>query len=132
MGAAFADKELHDSERKVVEEHLASLLPDGELSNELRERISNFSMSDFDLGSVAANFADDSKEDKRSLIDIVASVHASDDEYDLAEDDFLMSVASALGLNEDDVSDHALDYEEEELKEQMAKLRPSPPPIPGS
>ncbi len=131
MGAAFADKELHEAERTTVEKHLATLMPDGELGAELTKRIASFSAEGFDAASVAANFSEDSKADRMALLEIVASVHAADEEYDLAEDDYLMAVASALGLSADDVGAHALDYEVESLKDSMAKLRPSPPPIPN-
>lgn len=131
MGAAFADNELHEAERETVETHLATLMPDGELGAELSKRIASFDANDFDVASVAASFSEDSKEDRMALLEIVASVHAADDEYDFAEDEYLMAAAGALGLTEDDVGGHALDYEVEHLKDSMAKLRPSPPPIPN-
>ncbi len=128
MGAAFADKELHEAEKARVQEHLATLMPDGELSDELKARIAGFAEAGFDLAEVAGKFANDPKSERKALLEIVASVHAADGEYDLAEDDYLMAVAAALGLSKEDVSEHALDYEVENLKESMARLRPPPTP----
>lgn len=130
MGAAFADNELHAAERETVEKHLATLMPEGELGDELKERIAGFAKADFDLEAVAAQFADDSKEDRKALLEIVASVHAADDEYDLDEDDYILAVAKALGLGKADVAAHVLDYEVEQLKENMAKVRSAPPRAP--
>ena len=126
----MADTVLRDEERRAVEAHLATLMPDGKLEPGLKERIAGFSASEFDVREVAGAFAEDSKEEKKALLEIVASIGAADDEYDLAEDDFLMSVAEVLGLSGEDVAKYALDYEVETLRDTMAKLRPSPPPIP--
>ena len=130
MGAAYADKELHDKEKQVVTDYLGSLLPDGEVTAELLERITNFSPDDFELGDVLSNFAEDSEEDRKKLLEVVAAVHSADEEYDFDEDEFITSVVAGLSLSGDDAKEHVLDYEVESLKEYMAKLRPSPPPVP--
>jgi uncharacterized tellurite resistance protein B-like protein len=130
MGAAYADKELHEKEKEAVSDHLASLLPDGELTDDLKERIDDFSAEDFDLETTLALFSDDDKEDRIKLLGVVASVHSADEEYDLDEDDFLKAVASGLSLSDEDKKEHILEYEVESLKEHLAKLRPSPPPVP--
>lgn len=130
MGAAYADKELHEKEKQVVSEFLATLLPDGELSADLKKRIDEFAPDDFKLSSVLSNFSDDSVEDRKKLLEIIAAVHAADEEHDFDEDDFLNEVASGLSLSDDDKKAHSLDYEVESLKDNLASLRPSPPPIP--
>jgi uncharacterized tellurite resistance protein B-like protein len=132
MGAAYADKELHDKEKQVVTDYLGSLLPDGELTEEIEERIANFSPEGFKLGDVLSQFSDDSEEDRKKLLEVVAAVHSADEEYDLDEDDFITMVAAGLLLSDEDAKKHLLDYEVESLKEYMAKLRPSPPPVPGA
>ncbi len=131
MGAAYADKELHEKEKKVVSKYLASLLPDGELTDELKQRIDDFAPDDLDLQSVLSEFSEDDKEDRIKLLEIVASVHGADEEHDFDEDDFLTEVASGLSLTDEDKKEHALEYEVESLKEHLAKLRPSPPPVPS-
>ena len=130
MGAAYADKLLHDKEKQVVTDFLGSLLPDGEVTDELLERIGSFSPDGFELGDVLSQFADDSEEERKKLLEVVAAVHSADEEYDLDEDEFITSVAAGLSLTDDDSMKHLLDYEVESLKEYMAKLRPSPPPVP--
>jgi hypothetical protein len=132
MGAAYADKELHEKEKQVVTDFLATLLPDGELTDDLKKRIDDFAPGDFKLGPVLAEFSDDSKEDRKKLLEIIAAVHSADDEHDFDEDDFLNEVASGLSLSDDDKKPHTLDYEVESLKENLASLRPSPPPIPNA
>jgi uncharacterized tellurite resistance protein B-like protein len=121
MGAAYADKELHEKEKQVVSDFLATLLPDGELTADLKKRIDEFAPDDFKLSSVLSNFSDDSVADRKKLLEIIAAVHAADEEHDFDEDDF---------LNDDDKKAHSLDYEVESLKDNLASLRPSPPPIP--
>ena len=130
MGAAYADNLLHDKEKQVVTDFLGSLLPDGEVTDELLERIGSFSPDGFELGDVLSQFADDSEEERKKLLEVVAAVHSADEEYDLDEDEFITSVAAGLSLTDDDSMKHLLDYEVESLKEYMAKLRPSPPPVP--
>jgi len=130
MGAAYADKELHEKEKQVVSDFLATLLPDGELTADLKKRIDEFSPDDFKLSSVLSNFSDDSLDDRKKLLEIIAAVHAADEEHDFDEDDFLNEVASGLSLSDDDKKAHSLDYEVESLKDNLASLRPSPPPIP--
>jgi uncharacterized tellurite resistance protein B-like protein len=130
MGAAYADKELHEKEKQVVTDYLVSLLPEGELSKELTQRIDDFSPDDFKLASVLAKFSGDSDEDRKKLLEIVAAVHSADDEHDFDEDEFINAVAAGLSLSDADKKTHVLDYEVESLKEHLAKLRPSPPPIP--
>lgn len=132
MGAAYADNTLHDKEKQVVSDYLATLLPDGELSEDIKERIDGFKPDDFKLESVLSHFSDDSEDDRKKLLEIVAAVHSADDEHDFDEDEFINNVASGLSLSDDDKKAHILDYEVESLKENLAKLRPSPPPIPGA
>lgn len=132
MGAAYADDDFHEKEKTVVSDYLASLLPDGKLTDELNERIEQFSPDSFNLSETLAEFSDNSKEDRIKLLDIVAAVHSADDEHDFDEDDFLNEVASGLSLSDEDKKSHALDYEVETLKESLATLRPSPPPVPGA
>ena len=132
MAAAYADEKLHDSERKTVESYLIELLPDGELTDALKARMEQFDPKTFKLKPVCEQFSSDSAEDRQKLVDLIAGVHASDKEYDFAEDDFLIEVVEALGLSESDAMKHALDYEVEVLQESLATLRSTPPPVPGA
>lgn len=128
MGAAFADENLHEKEKQVVENYLKELMPDGKLTPELRERIDTFAPASFEMEKVAKLFASDGKSDRIKLLDVVAAVNSADGEYDFAEDDYLHSVAKAMSLDEDDSKEHTLVYEVETLKGYLATLRPPPPP----
>lgn len=132
MGAAYADKHLHENEKQAVEQYLKELMPEAALTRELKERIDNFSPDKFKLLDVVAVFVGDAKAERMKLLDIVAAIHAADEEYDLDEDEFLLNVAQGLELTEEDVKEHALDYEVETLKEHLKIVRPTPPPIPKS
>ncbi len=131
MGAAYADENLHEKEKKAVESHLKTLLPDGKMTPAIQARVNDFDPKDFDLEEVAKAFTADGKADRVKLLDLVASIHAADDEHDFAEDDYLRSVAKALGLKESESKEHVLVYEVETLKEYLAALRPPPPPPPA-
>lgn len=129
LGAAYADDFFHESEKKTINELLGKLL-DGDLPAELKERIEIFDPAAFDLESQASQFAEDSEDDKYKLLELIAAVHAADDEFDFAEDEYVRKVASALGLAQEGLTRFTLDFEIEELKTELGKLR-TPPPVPS-
>jgi hypothetical protein len=61
----------------------------------------------------------------------VAAINDADDELDLAEDDYLRALAAALDLPASALEGLALDIEIEELREDFARVRKLPPPLPG-
>ncbi len=134
LGAAYADEHLHDREKRQIATLLAKLLdvdvdalPEG-----LTRRIEMFEPGEFDLNECASGFREGSDQDKRELLELVAAVHDSDEELDLAEDEFLRAVAEAIDVGEEALTGLALDYEVEELKQSLSHVRAVPPPIPGS
>lgn len=131
LGAAYADEVFHEKEAATLIELLGKLL-DGEVSAGLRARIEYFDPTGFDASAQARLFADDSEEDKINLLELIAAIHAADDEFDFAEDAYLRQVAEGLGLSAEQLARFTLDVEVEELKEDLSKLRQGPPPIPGS
>jgi uncharacterized tellurite resistance protein B-like protein len=130
LGAAYADDFFHDKEKEAIRELLAKLI-DGEVPGELEERIESFDAAGFDVAAAAAEFADDSDDDKYKLLELIAVVHEADDEFDFAEDDYVRAVAEAVGLGAGGLTKFTLEYEVEELKEDLGQLR-TPPPIPGA
>jgi len=130
LGAAFADEEFKDRERDAVREMLADLLGT-ELPPHLARRIDEFDHTDFDLGLVAAAFADDPEDDRKRVIHLVAAINDADDEVDFAEDDYLRTLARALALPESALAGLTIDVEVEELRGHLAKVRTPPPPPPG-
>lgn len=131
LGAAYADEVFHEKEAATLIELLGKLL-DGEVSAGLRARIEYFDPEGFDATAQARLFVDDDEEDKLKLLELIAAIHAADDEFDFAEDAYLRQVSAALGLPAELLERFTLDVEVEELKEPLSKLRKGPPPIPGS
>lgn len=112
LGAAYADKRLAGAEIARIRAVLANLLG-GELSPAIDELIAGFSPAAFHAERSAEALAQLSAADKRTVLELVASVNAADDELDLAEDAYLRRVARGLGLAEADFADLALDVREE-------------------
>jgi uncharacterized tellurite resistance protein B-like protein len=129
LGAAHADKQLQDREREVVHELLAELTG-APATEELEARISAFDPSRFDLAATAAEFRRDPDEDRQRILHLVAAVHDADDELDLAEDEYLRSLAGALELPASALAGLTLDIEIEEMRDHLEKVRKGPPPPP--
>lgn len=128
LGAAYADKELKDQEKDEVRSLLEGL--GGELSTEVELKISQFDPATFDIKTSAAAFKGDSEDDRKKLLYLVAAVNEADDEIDFAEDDYLRSLADALGLPAKALEGLTLEIETEELKQTFKQVRKGPPPPP--
>ena len=129
LGAAYADDHFHASEKQAIGELLGKLI-DGDLPADLTKRIETFDAGAFDVATTAGAFKSDSDDDKYKILELIAVVHDADDEYDLAEDDYMREVASAMGMEGDALSKFTLDIEIEDLKDDLDRLR-KPPPVPG-
>jgi uncharacterized tellurite resistance protein B-like protein len=132
LGAAYADDHFHDREKQAIRKLLGELVEGDELPPAVIQRIETFDPTAFDPAKQADEFASDSTEDKRKLIDLVAAVHDADEVLDLAEDAYLRKVASALGLPDDSLGGTTLEYEIEDLRKHLDALRAGPPPVPGT
>jgi uncharacterized tellurite resistance protein B-like protein len=129
LGAAHADKQFKDREREEVREMLADLTGT-KLTDELEARIKNFDPKKFDLAAVAAEFKSDSEDDRRRLLFLVGAINEADEEIDMAEDDYLRALATALGLPESALNGMTVDVEIEVLQDSLTKIRKQPPPPP--
>jgi uncharacterized tellurite resistance protein B-like protein len=129
LGAAYADEQFADREREEVRGMLADLTGET-LSAELEKRIGSFDPKNFDLAKAAGEFAGDSEDDRRRLLFLVAAINEADEEIDFAEDDYLRSLAKALGLPASALEGMTVDVEVEELQQSLAKVRKVPPPPP--
>jgi uncharacterized tellurite resistance protein B-like protein len=124
MSAAYADGHLEGEEKMAVGKLLRLTLGVGTLPMDLNFRIQEFSPATFDLEKTAAVFAGDSPEAKRSLLELIAAIHASDAEHDYDEDIHLRQVATAIGLPPSAYEDMVLDIvEETDLPASMARVR---------
>jgi uncharacterized tellurite resistance protein B-like protein len=105
MDAAYADHHLAGDEKIAVRKLLREILGTDGLPMDVDFRITEFSPESFDLAAAAVAFADDPPVQKRRLLELVAAVHAADGELDLAEDEHLRRVATAIRLPEDQYAD---------------------------
>ena len=132
LGAVYADGERSGEEIQTVRDLLKELLEQKELPEMLEKRITLFEPGDFDLKESAADFAKSEPVKKRKLLELVASVRDSNDELDVAEDEYIVDLAKALGMAESEYSDLTLDYEIEDLRDHLVHLRSVPPAPPSS
>jgi uncharacterized tellurite resistance protein B-like protein len=126
MGAAHADQHLTGTEKARVRKLLRDVLGQSSLPLDLDFRIEEFDPATFDLDAAAAAFTGDPPELKRKLLDLLAAVHAVDEEFDLAEDAYLRRVGLAIGLPEERFRDlAAVVIDERNLSQEMEMLRRS-------
>lgn len=109
LGAAYADKRLAGAEITRIRSLVSTLLGGAEVPDGLLRLINTFSPAAFNVQQVAAGLDGLSQEDKRKLLELVASVNDADEELDLAEDIYLRTVAAALGLPQEEFSDLTLE-----------------------
>jgi hypothetical protein len=128
LGAAHADAEFKDREREEVHGMLADLA--GSVTPALEQRISSFDPKKFELAKTAAVFKDDSDDDKKRILFLVAAIHDADDEIDFAEDEYLRALCKALGMPDTALAGMTVDVESEELQETFQQVRKGPPPPP--
>jgi uncharacterized tellurite resistance protein B-like protein len=128
LGAAYADSRLDGAEQAAVNQLLCELLKVDKLSPEVESHIKQFSKGSFDLKASADAFSVDPPIQKRKLLELVAKVHDADDELDLDENAYLVELAKALGMAESEYEDLALTIELEDLRSNLAQLRPPLPP----
>lgn len=130
LGAVYADERLEGVEEEAVKRLMMGVLEVEELPEEITGRIDNFDHEDFDLEAAAEEFSDDTDERKRRLLELVAAVFAADGEVDFDEDEYLRELAEALGMDESEWSDLALEYEVEDITEVASHVVSLPPPVP--
>ena len=116
LGAAYADKRLEGREIQSIERLLNRMLGTAKLPDARAQQIRGFNPAKFNPKDAATSLQSLSTEDKRRLIELVATVTESDGELDLAESDYLKRVALALGLDEAHFADLTIEIlEEKEL-----------------
>jgi uncharacterized tellurite resistance protein B-like protein len=117
LGAAYADKRLEGGELKSISAMLCKLLGVDTLPAAQSERIQGFNPAKFDVKAAAGRLKFESNENKRKVLELVASVSESDDEIDMAEDAYLRKVAAGLGMSDDDIKDLTVEVlEDDELE----------------
>jgi len=129
MGAAHADGTRGGEEVQMVRDLLKELLDKKELPEAVEKRIAVFAPKSFSLDTSAKAFAAAEPTKKRKLLELVAAVRDADEEVDLAEDEYLVSLALAMGMKKSEYADLTLDYEIEDLRAHLGQLS-LPPPTP--
>ncbi len=114
LGSAYADKRLAGDEIQAIAKMLCKLLGTDTLPAAQTERIGAFNPAKFDVNAAAARLRFESAENKRTVLELVASVSESDDEIDMAEDAYLRKVALGLGMSAADIKDLTVEILEDE------------------
>ncbi len=121
LGAAYADRQFVRQEETEIRALLIELA--GELRIEVEACIASFEPEKFKPSSVIGYFKDDTEEDRRRILLLISTVIESDDQIDLAENDYLREVASLLELPASALEGLVVDVEMEEVKETFKELR---------
>lgn len=122
LGAAYADGVRKGEELQAVRDLLKDVLQKKQLPEAIEKRIAIFAPGDFDLAETARELASSDAAGKRRLLELVAAVRDADDELDVAEDEYLVALARALGMKESEYRDLKLEYEVEELRDYFVEL----------
>ena len=114
LGAAYADKKLAPEEKTEIRALIVEMA--GEPRIEVEACIASFEPDKFTPSSVIGLFKNDSEDERRKLLRLVSTVIESDEQIDLAENDYLCELAAALGLPESALGGLTLDVEIEDVK----------------
>ncbi len=128
LGAAYADDELHPTEKTEIRALLVELA--GELRIEVEACIASFEPARFDPSAVIGVFRDDPEADRQRLLLLASTVIEADSEIDLRENDYLRKLASLLALPPSSLDGLVVDVEVEEVRDTFQAVRRGPPPIP--
>jgi uncharacterized tellurite resistance protein B-like protein len=129
MAGAHADEELDGREVEAVQNLLVALIKDAdELPAGLAKRIEEFDPEAFDIKRTAYAMGDLDKEQRRAVLEMLSDLAEADEEIDLAEDEFLRSVAVAMGSQPEELE--GLTVEIELVSEPSPSRRAPPPPPP--
>ena len=119
LGAAYADKRLETKERDAITTMLTKLLGVSDLPDAQRDRIKAFNPAKLDVKEAGSKLALLSGDEKRKVLDLVASVTESDDEIALAEDKYLRKVAEGLGIPESEIESLTIEIIEDDDLDQF-------------
>lgn len=105
MGAAHADAQVSDEDRKTVHGLLCQLLGRDTLPGELEQYLGSFDPERFDLRSTAESFQQRSRTSDRRMLELVRKVCDADHTVDLQEADYMLGLVIALSMQPDDYAD---------------------------
>lgn len=134
MGAAHADPLRKREPYEVVCRALKQVMGAGYILAAIDDRLRAFDPGVFDVSATVAELGLDDDVEKRQLLELIASLQGVDNVLVLDRDDYLRSVADALGLPEEAYADLTFDVSEarDSLLGPPPQPRTVPPPLPGS
>jgi len=109
LGAAYADKRLEGDEVRAITKMVCKLLGTEELPEAQAARLKAFNPAKFDLEAAAGSLSGLPDDDKKRVLDLIASLNESDDVIDLDEDAYLRKVAGAMGVDESVIAEHTIE-----------------------
>lgn len=130
MGAAYADNTLDGREVDTVKALLRKVTGQRFLNAEMANRLHQFDPNHFDAASTAEALELTGSQ-KRHLIEMIAAVTEADGNLDLAENEYLETVARAMALPRETYSDLTMEILSVENLEAAGKDLIAPPPLPA-
>jgi uncharacterized tellurite resistance protein B-like protein len=124
MGAAHADGSLEGTESEAVLRLLGELIDGEELPSELAGRVERFDPKTFDLQAACDQLKAETVEDRRFLLNLVASVTESDESHDLDESAYIRRVGASLGASPEEYKDLTVEILS------ISGVHRQPPPLP--
>lgn len=122
LGMAYIDDELEDEEFDLVYEMLDGLTP-GKMPEFLDDYILTFDPDALDVKTTVARLGFTEPNQRRVVLNMLASIAEADNVLAMSESDFLKEVGQALGANPDEYELMMIDVlSEDDL--------PTPPPLP--
>jgi uncharacterized tellurite resistance protein B-like protein len=130
LGAANADGSSDGEEVMAVRDLLKELHGGKDLPADVESRITGFDAKKFSVEKSAAEFLKTSKLEKRKLLELCCTIRDADDEHDFAEDEYIKTLGTALGMKPSEFADLTLDYELEDVAASLGtkSMPPKPPP----
>jgi uncharacterized tellurite resistance protein B-like protein len=109
LGAAYADKRLEGDEIDAITKLVCKLLGAEALPDAQAAQLKAFNPAKFDVAAAGSTLSGLSDDDKKRVLELVASINESDEVIDLDEDAYLRKVAAALGVADSVLAEHAIE-----------------------
>lgn len=109
LGAAYSDKRLEGDELQAITTMVSKLLGTEELPEAQQGQLKAFNPAKFDVNTASASLSSLSDDDKKRVLELVASINEADDVIDFDEDEYLRKVATGLGVDESVIAEHTIE-----------------------
>ncbi|MGH1340454.1 MAG: TerB family tellurite resistance protein [Nannocystales bacterium] len=109
LGAAYADKRLEGDELRAITNMVCKLLGVDELPEAQQDQLKAFNPAKFEVSAASSSLASLGEDDKKRVLELVASINESDDVIDFDEDAYLRKVATGLGVDDSVIAEHTIE-----------------------